>query len=569
MRKKTVKKKLGTLVLVTGVLVGLCACGKEPASTESPVEEQADMGPYREWIQKGTLQNVTLSVKIPEKWLVYEEAEVGTSQDQVIHATYYVNDGGDVKMQEMLSVSLYEQNGLCPGNLDRFEYAIDSLKDYYDFELVEEKEEGNSHTLFLEGKDKDFDPEDSSLSDKYCMVAKYVKMDNMVFCCKVEFDYLYKEQEEIAGFEEFEEIVDSVKLEVLQEEEAAQNPTVETPVSENVTAETSASENVIAESLTNEGNTVEVTTSESTTAESQTYYVKLLEAGDSKLKVIQVYREVTDAGLADAKAAVEAAPCLVIETTSLEEAESIAQAFRDVGATIDEDMTSEEFGSSNGEAANPAEASGSGNVGVAGTEAVEVYAELNYPEDDWRSAGFYVDGQYAQLPMSYQELCELGFDQLLLAGQPEKLEECDAETKENYTLPAYSINMANSIDAGNEKGDQMRIYLVNVTGEEQWIPDNTVYSIQAYKPTDTDAGVQDIKLCNGVTWGTTYEEVLELMGDADKVQDVSNGNGFDGTLIYYLEEGRSVRKISIHFFRNQVDSFVIDAKPIDAHVLTR
>ena len=65
------------------------------------------------------------------------------------------------------------------------------------------------------------------------------------------------------------------------------------------------------------------------------YVITLLEVGPEKVKVIKAYREASGCGLKEAKDAVEAAPCVVIEVTNKVDAELIAATFTAVGATVE------------------------------------------------------------------------------------------------------------------------------------------------------------------------------------------------------------------------------------------
>ena len=71
-------------------------------------------------------------------------------------------------------------------------------------------------------------------------------------------------------------------------------------------------------------------------AEEQTEFaVHLLNAGDKKINVIKVVREVTSLGLKEAKDLVDGAPKLVKEGISKEEAATIKKKFEEVGATVE------------------------------------------------------------------------------------------------------------------------------------------------------------------------------------------------------------------------------------------
>ena len=70
-------------------------------------------------------------------------------------------------------------------------------------------------------------------------------------------------------------------------------------------------------------------------AEEKTEFdVELTEAGDQKVKVIKVVREITGLGLKEAKDAVDGAPKVVKEKASKEEAEEIKKKLEEVGAKV-------------------------------------------------------------------------------------------------------------------------------------------------------------------------------------------------------------------------------------------
>jgi len=71
-------------------------------------------------------------------------------------------------------------------------------------------------------------------------------------------------------------------------------------------------------------------------AEEKTEFaVHLTSAGDKKINVIKVVREVTSLGLKEAKDLVDGAPKVVKEGVSKEEAEAIKKKFTEVGAQIE------------------------------------------------------------------------------------------------------------------------------------------------------------------------------------------------------------------------------------------
>ncbi len=70
--------------------------------------------------------------------------------------------------------------------------------------------------------------------------------------------------------------------------------------------------------------------------EEQTEFtVQLLAAGDSKIKVIKVVREVTGLGLKEAKAVVDSAPAAVKEDLSKEDADALVEKLEEVGASVE------------------------------------------------------------------------------------------------------------------------------------------------------------------------------------------------------------------------------------------
>ena len=70
-------------------------------------------------------------------------------------------------------------------------------------------------------------------------------------------------------------------------------------------------------------------------AEEKTEFdVELTEAGDQKVKVIKVVREITGLGLKEAKDVVDGAPKVVKEQASKEVAEEIKKKLEEVGAKV-------------------------------------------------------------------------------------------------------------------------------------------------------------------------------------------------------------------------------------------
>jgi large subunit ribosomal protein L7/L12 len=65
------------------------------------------------------------------------------------------------------------------------------------------------------------------------------------------------------------------------------------------------------------------------------FAVHLTSAGDKKINVIKVVREVTSLGLKEAKDLVDGAPKVVKEGLSKDEAAAIKKKFEEVGATVE------------------------------------------------------------------------------------------------------------------------------------------------------------------------------------------------------------------------------------------
>ena len=57
--------------------------------------------------------------------------------------------------------------------------------------------------------------------------------------------------------------------------------------------------------------------------------------GDQKIKVIKAVREITNLGLAEAKAKVEGVPCAIKEQVSKDEAEELKKKLEEVGASVE------------------------------------------------------------------------------------------------------------------------------------------------------------------------------------------------------------------------------------------
>ena len=72
-----------------------------------------------------------------------------------------------------------------------------------------------------------------------------------------------------------------------------------------------------------------------TAEEKSDFDVVLASAGDQKIKVIKVVREITGLGLAEAKAVVDGAPKTIKEAVAKEEAEEMKAKLEEVGATIE------------------------------------------------------------------------------------------------------------------------------------------------------------------------------------------------------------------------------------------
>lgn len=69
-------------------------------------------------------------------------------------------------------------------------------------------------------------------------------------------------------------------------------------------------------------------------AEQTEFTVELTAAGDKKVQVIKVVREITGLGLKEAKALVDGAPAAVKEDISKEEAEELKAKLEETGASV-------------------------------------------------------------------------------------------------------------------------------------------------------------------------------------------------------------------------------------------
>lgn len=69
--------------------------------------------------------------------------------------------------------------------------------------------------------------------------------------------------------------------------------------------------------------------------EQKIYSVKLIEMGDSIVKVIEAYRELTGLGLKEAKEAMAVYPCIILETEDEAEAQQMVTALTEAGAVVE------------------------------------------------------------------------------------------------------------------------------------------------------------------------------------------------------------------------------------------
>lgn len=195
----------------------------------------------------------------------------------------------------------------------------------------------------------------------------------------------------------------------------------------------------------------------------------------------------------------------------------------------------------------------------------EVYPPLDYPDDDWRCAGFYLNGELVKLPLTWDEFAELGYDTLCSSATGSSGVQWLVD--EDYSLKPYHYIIQPKF-AYNEAGEGIRVFFVNVEGETQVVWDCVVYQVHFYEPPKgADVGgvgkvPEDVKLCNGVTWGDTYEEVVELMGEPDEILGSEKDEGFSGSLTWYMEEGNRKRYVELHFHKNVVNEITINALPI-------
>lgn len=68
--------------------------------------------------------------------------------------------------------------------------------------------------------------------------------------------------------------------------------------------------------------------------EKSSFDIEITEAGSNKIAVIKAVRELTDMGLADAKALVDSAPKMIKEGVKKEDAEAIKKKLEEAGAKV-------------------------------------------------------------------------------------------------------------------------------------------------------------------------------------------------------------------------------------------
>ncbi len=69
--------------------------------------------------------------------------------------------------------------------------------------------------------------------------------------------------------------------------------------------------------------------------EKSEYDIELVSAGDAKINVIKAVKEITGAGLKDAKDMVDGAPAVIKEKVAKDEAEELKKKLEEVGATVE------------------------------------------------------------------------------------------------------------------------------------------------------------------------------------------------------------------------------------------
>lgn len=74
---------------------------------------------------------------------------------------------------------------------------------------------------------------------------------------------------------------------------------------------------------------------EAEAAEKAEYKVTLSDAGSEKIKVIKLVKQYSGLGLSEAKAAVEGAPTVIVESAPKDKANEIKQKLEEVGAKVD------------------------------------------------------------------------------------------------------------------------------------------------------------------------------------------------------------------------------------------
>ena len=344
------KKKLWIVAVIVSIMLGVCACGKEPASAESTemkgVEEQGNTqsGGVTESSQENVSAEISTDWHSAGFYLNGQYAKLPMTCDELAamgfdrfniwdteNAAFVETEELVLQPYEVCSARVYNAGGeyVTVDILNEQEQELD-FKDCTIYRITF----GTENALSDVGLKNGSLCNDLKIGDSYEDIVESMgtpdeevnTMPDLAFCGSLNYFFDTSSRMQYVEILLFENKLYSVEVRYWpvdfydrqwayqkQQNEAKQESAQETQSAENTGGET--------------------------------YYVKLLEVGSYKIKVIQAYRDATGAELADAKAAVEAAPCLVLETTNLTEAEQVAQAFRDAGATIDEDMSNSEFSS--------------------------------------------------------------------------------------------------------------------------------------------------------------------------------------------------------------------------------
>jgi len=129
---------------------------------------------------------------------------------------------------------------------------------------------------------------------------------------------------------------------------------------------------------------------------------------------------------------------------------------------------------------------------VSGTNPVDV-SGLAFTTSDWTSLEFAIDGQVISWPLTYNDVVALGYS-IDSSSEGETLE------SNHYTT---------SISAKGSNDERIYVRFKNFTDSDKTAKDCDIMGLSF----DVDDCGKNIVLCNGITFGMTYDQVKGIMGE--------------------------------------------------------